>query len=228
MALSAVSDVEKVLGVDLSTNDETNVTNVFIPAADAAIENYVGYELDYQSSIEEKFDGNDDDSIYLKHIPIISVSSIVEDGVTLTEGNSEDYVVYKKQGLIKRTGLQYWSTQRLQNIVVTYSAGYSDSEVSAEDIPSDIKFVSARFAGRLWAASANISTQQSTGVVSTNIADNSTDSKFQMVKSESIGDYDVEYESLLDQLNQELLNPADKSILSKYKKQFFTSAGILD
>ena len=58
--------------------------------------------------------------------------------------------------------------------------------------------------------------------------DNSTDSKFQMVKSESIGDYDVEYESLLDQLNQELLNPADKSILSKYKKQFFTSAGILD
>ena len=228
MALSTVSDVEKVLGVDLSSNDESNVTSVFIKAADAAIENYVGYGLDYQASITEKFDGNDDDSIYLKHIPVVSVASIVEDGVTLTEGNDEDYVVYTKQGLVKRTGLQYWSAQRLQNIVVTYSAGYSDSESTAEDIPSDLKFVSARVAGRLWASSANLSTQQSTGTVSTNIADNTTDSKFQMVKSESIGDYSVDYESVLDQINQELLNSADKQILSKYKKQYFTSASILD
>ena len=101
MALSTVSDVEKVLGVDLSSNDESNVTSVFIKAADAAIENYVGYGLDYQASITEKFDGNDDDSIYLKHIPVVSVTSIVEDGVTLTEGNDEDYVVYTKQGLVK-------------------------------------------------------------------------------------------------------------------------------
>ena len=119
MALSAVSDVEKVLGVDLSSSDETNVTNVFIPAADAAIENYVGYSLNYEASIAEEIDGNADDSIYLKRIPIVSVTSIVEDGVTLTEGNDEDYVVYKQLGLVKRTGLQYWSAQRLQNIVVT-------------------------------------------------------------------------------------------------------------
>lgn len=228
MALSTVSDVEKVLGVDLSSNDEANVTNIFITAADAAIENYVGYSLNYEASIVETFDGNDDDSIYLKRVPVISVASITEDGYTLTEGNDEDFVVYKALGLIKRTGLQYWSAQRLQNIVVTYTAGYSDSEPTAEDIPSDLKFVSARVAGRLFLASASLSTQQSTGEVSTNIADNTTDSKFQMVKSESLGDYRAEYESVLDQINQDILNPADKGILSKYKKQFFTSASILD
>jgi hypothetical protein len=228
MALSAVSDVEKVLGVDLSSSDETNVTNVFIPAADAAIENYVGYSLNYEASIAETIDGNADDSIYLKRIPIVSVTSIVEDGVTLTEGNDEDYVVYKQLGLVKRTGLQYWSAQRLQNIVVTYVAGYSDSEGTAQDIPEDLKFISARVAGRLFISSASLATQQSTGEVSTNIADNTTDSKFQMVKSESLGDYRAEYESVLDQMNQEVLNPADKQILSKYKKQYFTSAGILD
>jgi hypothetical protein len=228
VALSTVSDVEKVLGVDLSSNDETNVTNVFITAADAAIENYVGYSLNYEASIVETFDGTDDDSLYLKRVPVVSVASITEDGFTLTEGNDEDFVVYKKLGLIKRTGLQYWSAQRLQNIVVTYTAGYSDTEVTAEDIPADLKFVSARIAGRLFTASASLSTQQSTGEVSTNIADNTTDSKFQLVKSERLGDYQAEYESVLDQMNQEVLTDADKGILNKYKKQFFTSASILD
>ena len=228
MALSTVSDVEKVLGVDLSSSDETNVTNVFIPAADAAIENFVGYSLNYEASLSETIDGNADDSIYLKRVPIVSITSIVEDGVTLTEGNDEDYVVYKQLGLVKRTGLQYWSSQRLQNIAVTYNAGYSDSEATAEDIPKDLKFVSARVAGRLFLASASLSTQQSTGEVSTNVADNTTDSKFQMVKSERLGDYQAEYESVLEQMNQEVLNPSDKQVLSKYKTQYFTSASILD
>ena len=228
MALSTVSDVEKVLGVDLSSNDETNVTSIFIPAADAAIENYVGYSLNYEASISETIDGNADDSIYLKRVPVVSVGSIVEDGVTLTEGNDEDFVVYKQLGLIKRTNIQYWSTQRLQNIVVTYNAGYSDAEATAEDIPQDIKFISARVAGRLFLASASLATQQSTGEVSTNIADNTTDSKFQMVKSERLGDYQAEYESVLEQLNQEVLNMSDKQILSKYKTGYFTSASILD
>ena len=34
MALSSVSDVEKVLGVDLNTTDESTVTNLFIPTAE--------------------------------------------------------------------------------------------------------------------------------------------------------------------------------------------------
>jgi len=116
MALSTVSDVEKVLGVDLSANDETTVTNLLIPAADSAIENYVGYSLLYQADIVETFDGDDSEDLFVKRAPIISVASVVEDDVTLTSGNTNDYVVYKGLGLIKRTGLQYWSAQRLQNI----------------------------------------------------------------------------------------------------------------
>tara|TARA_Y100001958_G_C21180653_1_gene510599 strand:- start:610 stop:1296 length:687 start_codon:yes stop_codon:yes gene_type:complete len=228
MALSTVSEVEKVLGVDLSTADETNVTNVFIPAADAAIENFVGYALEYQASISETFDGDDSEDLFLKRLPIVSVASVVEDGVTLTAGNDNDYVIYNSLGLIRRTGLQFWSAQKLQNIVVTYAAGYSDSEATAEDIPKDIKFVSARIAGRLYTASAALSTQQSTGTVSTNVADNTTDSQFQLVKSERLGDYQTEYESVLGQMNQEILNESDKQVLSKYKKQYFTSAGLLD
>ena len=62
----------------------------------------------------------------------------------------------------------------------------------------------------------------------TNQADNTTDSKFQLVRNEGIGDYQVTYESVLDQLNADILQEADRKVLSKYKRQYFTSAGILD
>ena len=38
---------------------------------------------------------------------------------------------------------------KLQNITVVYSAGYSDSEGTAENVPKDMKYVCARASGKL-------------------------------------------------------------------------------
>ena len=81
----------------------SGLTNIFIKAADAAIKNYVGYELNYATGIVETFDGNNQEEIYTNVAPIVSVTSVVEDAVTLTEGNQEHYVVYKQLGKIKKT-----------------------------------------------------------------------------------------------------------------------------
>ena len=228
MALSTVSDVKSVIGVDMSSTDETAITNIFIPAADAAIKNYVGYELEYSASVVDTFDGNNKEELYTSVAPIISVTSVVEDAVTLTEGNQENYVVYKALGKIKKTGTKQFSSIRLQNVVVTYRAGYSDSEGTAEDIPKDLKVVSARVAGRLFIAAAALGSQQSTGDVSTHAADKTSDSQFQLVRNERLGDYSATYESVVDLMDQEVLKKQDKSVLSKYKRQYFTSASILD
>ena len=91
-----------------------------------------------------------------------------------------------------------------------------------------MKYVVARASGRLITSALSLGSQQSTGSVGTHSADSSNDSQFQMVKNESIGDYQVSYESVLDQLNADLLISSDLKILSKYKRQYFTSAGILD
>jgi len=146
----------------------------------------------------------------------------------LTEGNQEHYVVYKSLGKIKKTGEKQFSSIRLQNIVVTYVAGYSDSEASAENIPVDIKLISARAAGKLFVAAAALGSQQSTGQVGTHAADTTNDSQFQLVKSESLGDYSATYESVTELLDNEILTDKDKQTLSKYKRQYFTSAHILD
>lgn len=228
MALCTVSDVEKVLGVDLGSTDESTVTNLLIPTVEASITNYLGYDPNYSSSITETFDGDRTEDLFLSRSPVVSVTSVTEDGTTLTQGNDQDYVLYSKLGRLRKIGREKWSAAKLQNITVVYSAGYSDSEGSAEDIPGDMKYVCARATGKLIVTALSLSSQQSTGEVNTNIADNSTDSKFQLVRNEGIGDYQVSYESVLDQLNSDILTEADKKILVKYKRQLFTSAGILD
>ena len=228
MALCTVSDVEKVLGVDLGSTDESTVTNLLIPTVEASITNYLGYDPNYSASITEKFDGDRTEDLFLSRSPVVSVTSVTEDGSTLTEGNDQDYVLYSNLGRLRKIGREKWSAAKLQNITVVYSAGYSDSESSAEDVPGDMKYVCARATGKLIVTALSLSSQQSTGEVNTNIADNTTDSKFQLVRNEGIGDYQVSYESVLDQLNSDILTEADKKVLIKYKRQLFTSAGILD
>jgi hypothetical protein len=228
MALCTVSDVEKVLGVDLGSTDESTVTNLLIPTVEASITNYLGYDPNYSASITEKFDGDRTEDLFLSRSPVVSVTSVTEDGSTLTEGNDQDYVLYSNLGRLRKIGREKWSAAKLQNITVVYSAGYSDSESSAEDVPGDMKYVCARATGKLIVTALSLSSQQSTGEVNTNIADNTSDSKFQLVRNEGVGDYQVTYESVLDQLNADVLTEADKKVLVKYKRQLFTSAGILD
>ncbi len=110
-----------------------------------------------------------------------------------------DYVLYSNLGRLRRTALETWSDAKLQNITVVYSAGYSDSEGTAEDVPKDMKYVCARASGKLIVSALSLASQQSTGSVGTHSADSTNDSQFQLVRNEGIGDYQVTYESVLDQ-----------------------------
>ena len=138
MALCTVSDVEKVLGVDLGSTDESTVTNLLIPTVEASITNYLGYDPNYSASITEKFDGDRTEDLFLSRSPVVSVTSVTEDGTALTEGNNQDYVLYSNLGRLRKIGREKWSAAKLQNITVVYSAGYSDSESSAENVPGDM------------------------------------------------------------------------------------------
>ena len=84
MALSTVSDVKTVIGVDMSSTDETAITDMFIPAVDAAIKNYVGYELEYQSAQVDTLDGKGENEIYTSIAPMNTIASLTVDGTSLT------------------------------------------------------------------------------------------------------------------------------------------------
>jgi len=217
MALCTSADVEAFLGLNLASEDATQLTERYIPYVDEIIKNFVGYDLEYTTSITETFDGRDKEyDLFLTHLPVVSVTSVTEDGTALTQGNEEDYVFYNN-GIVHRVGVR-WSDAKRQNIVVTYNAGYT-----LANMPDDIKFTSARAVARMFLKTLQISGQQGSGEIKTHLADSSNGGSFNMVQRETIGTYTVEYGSLPDMnLNdEEILTKNDRVILSKYKTSFF-------
>lgn len=217
MAFSTAADVESYTQIDFDSDLETHLTNNIIPFVDAAINQYVGYDLEYGAKTET-FTGDQTREIFLRHLPVRSITSVVEDDTTLTQGNSADYVFYDS-GRLRRLGKR-WSYAKEQNIVVTYVSGYTafNGGVST-DLPIQIKMVSSRAAARMLEATISVSSQQEPGEISAQ--GSSTAGNFNLAVSERIGDYSADYSIGLDALSLSPLTASDMSLLSPYRKSYF-------
>lgn len=217
MAFSTAADVESYTQIDFDSDLETHLTNNIIPFVDAAINQYVGYNLEYGTKTET-FTGDQTREIFLRHLPVRSITSVVEDDTTLTQGNSADYVFYDS-GRLRRLGKR-WSYAKEQNIVVTYVSGYTvfGGGVST-DLPIQIKMVSSRAAARMLEATISVSSQQEPGEISAQ--GSSTAGNFNLAVSERIGDYSADYSIGLDALSLSPLTASDMSLLSPYRKSYF-------
>jgi len=213
MALCSVSDVEQFLQIDLNSTVEASVTNTFIPYVDAAIKRYLGHDVE-QATYTETFDGNEQQDIFLRHIPIASITSVTEDGNTLTQGNENDYVYYDN-GRLRRVVIR-WSGIKPKNISVTYVGGYASNA-----IPEQIKFSSARAAARLLMTSLQISAKSDTGQISTHLADNTTTTNFDIALTERVGDYDVAFGDVVVQNLTPVLTNAEMMMLQPFRSRFF-------
>lgn len=213
MALCSASDVEQFLQIDLNSSLETSCTNQFIPYVDAAIKRFLGYDVE-QATHTETFDGNEQQDLFLRHVPIASITTLTEDGNTLTQGNEDDYVYYNN-GRLRRIGLR-WSAIKPKNISVTYVGGYASS-----DIPDAIKFTSAKAVSRMVMTALQISAKADSGEVGSHLADNTSTSSFDVAITERIGDYDVAYGDVVIQSLTPVLTTADMAILNPFRSRFF-------
>ena len=214
MALCSVSDVESVNQIDYDSALESDITNVFIPYVDSAIKRFLGYDPEYDASITEKFDGKEKTHLFLKVVPVVSVTSVTEDGFSLTEGNDKDYVAYLEEGFLVKTGKSRWSDARMQNVTVVYAAGYST-------IPDVIKFTSARAVARLINNALQLSSQQPKEEISSHKGDAANDGNFYSVQSESIGDLSLAYGDPLSAPLGPVLTAFDITALMPFKRIFF-------
>ena len=213
MALCSVSDVEQFLQVDLNSTVEASVTNTFIPYVDSAIKRFLGYDVE-TATHTETFDGNEQQDLFLRHIPIASITSVTEDGNTLTQGNEDDYVFYDN-GRLRRIVVR-WSGIKPKNIVVTYVGGYTSN-----NMPNNIKLTSARATARLLMTSLQTSAKADTGQVSTHLADNSSATNYDVALSERIGDYDIAFADIVIQNLAPVLTNADMAMLNPFRSRFF-------
>ena len=146
----------------------------------------------------------------LINLPVNSITSIVEDGQTLTEGNENDFVVHPN-GRLERV-LSRWSGSKPRNITVVYNAGYAT-------IPEDIRFTSARISARMVLSALNLGSQAKAGAVDTHLADSTNGADMAIVLQERIGDLTVQFADPLAYFDGELLKESDKYLLAPYKKQ---------
>ena len=91
MAFCTAADVETFALIDFHSDLETHLTNNIIPLVENAIREYLGIDVDY-ATYTETMSGNQTRELFLEQGPVLSVTSVVEDGTTLTYGNQEQYL----------------------------------------------------------------------------------------------------------------------------------------
>ena len=217
MAFCTAADVRQYVQFSLDSSLTTHLTDNIIPLVEAAIIEYVGYDVE-QTTQTETFRGDQTKDIFLTHLPVNSITSIVEDGITLTQGNENDYVSYKN-GRVTRIGTR-WSYARPLNITVVYNAGYyARGSGTSPELPIQFKSVTERSAARILESTLIIASQQEAGEIVGQSS--SAVSNFVLSDSQRMGDYSVSYPGGLSLNAATVLTAADLTLLSPFRRQFF-------
>ena len=218
MAFCTAADVETFALIDFHSDLESHLTNELIPIVEDAIREYVGYDVDY-NTYTETFSGNQTKEYFLDQRPVISVTSVVEDGTTLTYGNQEDFLWYSN-GRIRRIGSR-WSFAYPDNITVSYTAGYDTGGGYGLALPRAFRVVAARAAARLLESALVLSSQQEPNEIVAQKPSASQVGNFTATDSESVGDYQINYVGNIGMNSIAVLSGADINMLGQYKKSFF-------
>lgn len=126
-ALTNLSRVKAFLGITASTNDALLTT--LINGVSAEIQQWLSRDIVQATETNEKKTAwGGDDAIYLRHYPIVSVTTVTEDGTALVEDTDFEHTqADDRAGRLARIsgGDPYPWTTGTRNIAVTYAHGFA-------------------------------------------------------------------------------------------------------
>lgn len=162
MAWPTATDVQARTGIACSSGDGSDETSygvdvtTLLERARAFAAEVCGRDPDYgfgETGItDETYDYWGQDWIFVKHPPIVAVSSLELDDSSLSESNDEFYVYDNRVRLAKAQeyGLEihdpYIGIPR--GLEVSYTGGYSDADGTHEAIPGELKEIVLEIASR--------------------------------------------------------------------------------
>jgi hypothetical protein len=198
-----VQDVEEFLQLDISSDaDKLASCERAIGAATEAIRNYCNQHIDLVTDDVYTFDVAPGRwNLLLPEMPVVSVSEVVEDGVTLVVGDEYKLANF---GQLLRVGRRWMAG--IQIVAVTYTHGYD----AYDSLPADIVDVCTRAASRAY--QAGLRSDDSDGVPG--------------VSAKSLGDYSVSFgaeggggisEGILGASASRALLLSEKDLLDKYR-----------
>lgn len=129
--LATLDAVKKYLVVDNSNQDA--LIEQLIPRESRLIEQWTSRVFPTVTRTAKRFNGHGGQTLVLPDDPIISVSSLTIDGVTIAASNGVTPGYLIDGAALCLVGYSF--TRGKQNVVATWTAGYRDSET--DTIPSD-------------------------------------------------------------------------------------------
>lgn len=197
-SLATVADLELVLQQSIEGEARLAAAEFGLMAVSAAVRNYTGQYLSRVVADIITLDCRGGPLLFLPELPVISVSSVVENGVALVV--TTDYKLIANGILVRRPAWWRWYAD-IQAITVTYTHGF-------DPIPDDIVAVVARAASRLY--QAGLRAEDTEGILG--------------VASKSLGDFSVSYaaeagaaEGMMGASGARLLTLSEKELLNLYK-----------
>ncbi len=192
-ALTTRSRLKSYLGLGTTTTAQDTILDAIVNSVTAYIENYIGYRVKSGNYTNEVYD-TDNDAIILKRFPVSGVS-IQRRNSGLNEDDWETidsslYHIDTSTGIIRGAGGYRFGNIR-QGIRVSYTAGYSWDNATTflgDTEAADLEMAAWMLGSAMWKLKGSGGG----------------------IKSESIGDYSVVYQSTV------LQTPEIQDILDKY------------
>lgn len=196
---ATIADIEDFLQVVVSSGLEQDCATRALAEASEVIRNYCRQKIDYVTNEHITMDSYGGTLLFLPELPVISVSSVVVNGVALVQNT--DYKLDNRGALHRLLGHMWPVGPRC--VVVTYTHGLSV-------IPADIVGVCTRAAARAY--QAGLKSNDTSGVPG--------------VASKSLGDFSVAYQAessgtvdggTMGASAARMLLMSEKDILDKYR-----------
>jgi uncharacterized phiE125 gp8 family phage protein len=125
-----LAEMRTFLNLPTTETGQDSLLEALLDGVNKAVEKYIGVAL-INTSYTEYYDGDGGNILFLRHYPVISVTSLVDGTTTIS---SDDYHLYSGEGYIILDG-DYFEDD-YQNIAITYTAGHGAARTN---IPDDIK-----------------------------------------------------------------------------------------
>lgn len=143
-ALSKLDTFKAFAGVSGSSEDTK--LEIILSGASAFIEKWTGRRFKKETRTEKINPSGDSARMYLRALPIVSVTSLTFDGSLLP---TSDYVVANEAGFLSKVS-GYWA-KGVQTAVVVYEGGYVLPKDGGEDgslrtLPYDIELAALKLA----------------------------------------------------------------------------------
>jgi hypothetical protein len=141
--LVTLADVKAYLGGDLQSNDD-GVLARLITAASAYFVTACARPI-WAQSYSELYDGKGGDRLYLRQTPVIGVTSLSIDGISIQQSSVFHQAGWRLNGNVISLFGQ-WFRRGTANVAVTYTAGYATPPADVAEAVMEL--VGLRYRGK--------------------------------------------------------------------------------